>query len=131
MSFAGYTSRTPEVNHGNEERSGHPRGGRLMIARIWRGAVRIADGDAYARYMEDTGLAGYKSTPGNLSALMLRRDVGDRTEFVMFTTWESMDAIKAFAGDDPERAVYYPKDDQFLIEKGPTVAHYQVTDHDR
>lgn len=102
-----------------------------MIARIWRGAVRIADGDAYAKYIGDTGLAEYRSTPGNLSALMLRRDVGDRTEFVMFTTWESMDAIKAFAGDDPERAVYYPRDDQFLIEKEPTVAHYEVTDHGR
>jgi len=97
-----------------------------VIARIWRGAVRIADGDAYAKYIGDTGLAEYRSTPGNLSALMLRRDVGDRTEFVMFTTWESMDAIKAFAGDAPERAVYYPKDDQFLIEKEPTVAHYEV-----
>ena len=97
-----------------------------MIARIWRGAVRIADGDEYAEYMRGTGLAEYRSTPGNLSALMLRRDVDDRTEFVMFTTWESMDAIKAFAGDDPERAVYYPEDDRFLLEREPTVAHYEI-----
>ena len=40
---------------------------------------------------------------------MLRRDVADRTEFVMFTLWESLDAVKAFAGDDYERAVYYPR----------------------
>lgn len=98
-----------------------------MIARIWRGAVRSPDGDEYAKYIEDTGLAEYRSTPGNLSALMLRRDLDDRTEFVMFTTWESMDAIKAFAGEDPERAVYYPKDDRFLIEREDTVAHYEVT----
>lgn len=98
-----------------------------MIARIWRGAVRSTDGDEYAKYIEDTGLAEYRSTPGNLSALMLRRDLDDRTEFVMFTTWESMDAIKAFAGEDPERAVYYPKDDRFLIEREDTVAHYEVT----
>jgi len=99
-----------------------------VIARIWRGAVRITDADEYAKYIGDTGLAEYRATPGNLSALMLRRDVGDRTEFVMFTTWESMDAIRAFAGDDPERAVYYPKDDRFLIEREDTVAHYEVAD---
>ncbi|MGH2699495.1 MAG: antibiotic biosynthesis monooxygenase family protein [Actinomycetota bacterium] len=97
-----------------------------MIARIWRGAVRPTDGDDYAEYMRRTGLAEYRSTPGNLSALMLRRDLKDRTEFVMVTTWESMDAVKAFAGDDPERAVYYPEDERFLIERDPTVAHYEI-----
>jgi heme-degrading monooxygenase HmoA len=99
-----------------------------MIARIWRGAVRSSDADDYARYMRDTGLADYKATPGNLSAMMLRRDLGDRTEFLMFTTWESMDAIRAFAGDDPERAVYYPEDERFLIERDPKVAHYDVAE---
>jgi hypothetical protein len=37
-----------------------------------------------------------------------------------------MDAVKAFAGDDPERAVFYPEDDRFLIERDLTVAHYEV-----
>src|SRR5919108_371899 len=59
-----------------------------MIARIWRGAVRKEDGDAYARYMQDTGIAGYARTPGNRAVHMLRRDVGDLTEFVMYTLWE-------------------------------------------
>jgi heme-degrading monooxygenase HmoA len=97
-----------------------------IIARIWRGAVRPEDGDDYARYMQKTGLAEYRGTQGNLSATMLRRDLDDRTEFVMFSTWESMDAIKAFAGDDPERAVFFPEDDRFLIERDLTVAHYEV-----
>ena len=97
-----------------------------ITARIWRGAVRRQDGDAYARYMAKTGLVEYRATPGNLSATMLRRDLEDRTEFVMYTTWESMDAIKKFAGDDPERAVFYPEDDRWLIERDLTVAHYEV-----
>ena len=97
-----------------------------MIARIWRGAVKLQDGDDYAAYMRSTGLAEYRRTPGNLSALMLRRDIEDRTEFVMFTTWESMDAIKAFAGPDPERAVFYPQDERFLVDRDVTVAHYEV-----
>lgn len=97
-----------------------------MIARIWRGAVAQADGDAYAEYMHGTGMAGYTNTPGNRGAWMLRRDVGGKTEFVMFTLWDSMEAIKAFAGDQPEVAVFYPEDDRYLVEREETVAHYEV-----
>ena len=98
------------------------------MARIWRGAVRAADADEYAEYMRRTGIAGYRSTPGNRGAWMLRREVGDRSEFVMFTLWDTLDAIKAFAGDDYERAVFYPEDDRFLIERDLTSQHYEVID---
>ena len=97
-----------------------------MIARIWRGAVRREDADAYAAYIGDTGLAEYAATPGNRGAWMLRRDEGDRTEFVTFTLWDSLDAVRAFAGDDVERAVYYPEDERYLIERGEKVEHYEV-----
>jgi heme-degrading monooxygenase HmoA len=97
-----------------------------MIARIWRGAVAKADGDAYAEYTEGTGLAGYTNTPGNRGAWMLRRDVDDKTEFLMFTLWDSMEAIEAFAGDRPEVAVFYPEDDHYLVEREETVSHYDV-----
>lgn len=97
-----------------------------MVARIWRGAVRSEDGDEYASYMQDTGIAGYAGTPGNRGVYMLRRAAGDRTEFVMFTLWDSIEAIKAFAGDDPEVAVFYPEDDRFLVERELTVSHYDV-----
>ena len=97
-----------------------------MVARIWRGAVRDADGDEYADYMRRTGVAAYRSTPGNRGAWMLRRDVGDRTEFVMFTLWDSLAAVKAFAGEDYERAVFYPEDDRYLIERDLESTHYEV-----
>jgi heme-degrading monooxygenase HmoA len=97
-----------------------------MIARIWRGAVRRGDGDAYAEYMNDTGLAEYAATPGNRGVWMLRRELGDRTEFVMFTLWESLDAVKAFAGEEYETAVFYPEDDRFLIERDSSAHHYDV-----
>jgi heme-degrading monooxygenase HmoA len=97
-----------------------------MIARIWRGAVRRQDGDAYAEYMDRTGVAAYKATPGNRGVWMLRRDAGERTEFVMFTLWESLDAVKAFAGEDYETAVFYPEDDRFLVERDLKCAHYEV-----
>jgi heme-degrading monooxygenase HmoA len=97
-----------------------------VIARIWKGAVRKEDGDEYGRYIKETGLAGYAETPGNRGAWMLRRDVGERTEFVTFTLWESLDAVRAFAGDDYETAVYYPEDDRYLVERDVKCAHYEV-----
>lgn len=97
-----------------------------MIARIWKGATRRADGDAYAEYMNSTGIAGYRSTPGNRAALMLRRDVDDRCEFVMVSLWESMESIISFAGDDVATAVFYPEDNRFLVDRDLTVLHYEV-----
>jgi hypothetical protein len=58
---------------------------------------------------------------------MLRRArEDDRTEFTMITVWDSLETITAFAGPDPERAVFYPRDEGFLIERDLTVRHYAV-----
>jgi heme-degrading monooxygenase HmoA len=97
-----------------------------VIARIWRRAVRRADGDAYVEYMRGTGVADYAKTPGSGGVWMLRRDVGDRTELVMLTLWDSLEAVKAFAGEDFETAVFYPEDDRFLVERDLTAAHFEV-----
>lgn len=97
-----------------------------MIARIWRGAVRARDAEAYARYVEETGIEGYRKTPGNRGAWALSRIEGDRAEIVTLSFWESREAIEGFAGRDIERAVFYPEDDRFLIERDLTVRHYEV-----
>ena len=97
-----------------------------MIARTWRGAVARGDGDAYAEYLNATGVSAYQGTPGNRGVWMLRRDLEEKTEFVMLTFWESMDAIKAFAGERPEVAVFYPDDDRYLIERDETATHFVV-----
>jgi heme-degrading monooxygenase HmoA len=97
-----------------------------VIARTWRGAVRREDADAYANYMQSTGVAGYAATAGNRGVWMLRRDLGDLTEFVMFTLWDSIDSVRGFAGDDPETAVFYPEDDSFLVERDLRSNHFEV-----
>jgi heme-degrading monooxygenase HmoA len=56
----------------------------------------------------------------------MRRDDGERTEFVTLTFWDSLDAVKGFAGDDVERAVFYPEDDRFLVEREETVRHWAL-----
>ena len=97
-----------------------------MIARTWKGAVHREDGDEYAKYKRKTGMPGYTRTPGNLATLMLRHDVGDRCEFLMFTLWDSIESVKAFAGEDPEKAIFHPEDDTFLIERDLNSSHWTV-----
>ncbi len=80
----------------------------------------------YADYIEETGMRAYRETPGNRGAWMLRRDEGDRTEFVTLSFWDSLDAVRAFAGDDVERAVFYPEDDRFLVDRETRVLHYEI-----
>ena len=97
-----------------------------MIARIWRGSTREKDQDAYFEYLQKTGLKEYAAIPGNLGVWVLRRAGEGKAEFVLISLWESYDAIKAFAGADYEKAVYYPEDKKFLLELEPHVAHYEV-----
>ena len=97
-----------------------------MIARLWSGKVRREDGDAYVAYIHETGIAEYKATPGNRGAWLLRRDEGDLAEIITFSLWDSLDAVRGFAGDDVEKAVFYPEDDRYLVERDLTVRHYEV-----
>ena len=97
-----------------------------MIARSWAGATRAADADAYLHYLRATGLAEYRATPGNRGVVALRRIAGDRAEFLLLTLWDSEEAIRRFAGDDIDRAVFYPEDDRYLIARDEKVRHYQV-----
>jgi heme-degrading monooxygenase HmoA len=98
-----------------------------VIARIWRGWVATDRVDDYVDYIERTGMAGYRQTPGNLGAQMLTRDLGDgRSEVLTLSWWTSLDVIHAFAGADIERAKFYPEDDEYLLDRETTVRHYQV-----
>jgi heme-degrading monooxygenase HmoA len=100
-----------------------------VIARMWRGWVRTEDRDAYAAYVEETGVAQYRETAGNRGAHILLRDLDDgRTEIVALSFWTSYDAIRGFAGEDVDTAVYYPEDDRYLVQREDTVTHYEVQD---
>src|SRR3954470_21827462 len=98
-----------------------------IILRRWSSRIRSADEAEYVAYIEATGLKDYRATPGNLGCQMLMRACGDgTTEVTTLSWWESMAAITAFAGDDPEVARYYPEDDRFLLEKPEQVEHHRV-----
>ncbi len=100
-----------------------------MIARTWHGAVPESKADAYHDYLMETGISEYRATPGNRGAYIFRRVQGGEAHFLLLTLWDSWDAIRAFAGDDVERAKYYPADEEFLLELEPNVTHYDVLEH--
>jgi heme-degrading monooxygenase HmoA len=97
-----------------------------MIARTWHGRVPAEKADSYYDYLLRSGLAEYASTPGNRGVTVLRRTEEGVTHFLLITTWESLGAIKAFAGEDYERARYFSEDDDFLLERELLVTHYEI-----
>jgi len=97
-----------------------------MIARIWRGVTVEGDADAYYAYLRETGVKEYKSTDGNRGVYVLRRIQNGEAEFVLISLWESYNAIKKFAGEHYDEAVFYPEDDRYLVRKDLHVKHYAV-----
>ena len=97
-----------------------------MIARVWRGATRADDAEEYLQYLGTTGHAEYRRVAGHRRTITLRRVIGDRAEFVLITLWDSLDAIRCFAGMDLERAVFYPEDDRYLVAREDRVNHFEV-----
>ena len=97
-----------------------------MIMRTWRGAVRPEDVEEYLPHQGDTGVREYRETPGNLGVLVLHREQGDLVEVTTVSLWADMDAVKAFAGEDPEVARFYPGDDRLLAAKDDHANHYEV-----
>ncbi len=86
----------------------------------------LTSNNTYFEYLQRTGLKDYASTSGNRGVWVLRRVYEGKAEFTLISLWDSWDAIKAFAGSEYERAVYYPEDKKFLLELEPKVTHYEV-----
>ncbi|MBS0439174.1 MAG: antibiotic biosynthesis monooxygenase [Proteobacteria bacterium] len=99
-----------------------------MIARIWRGITQKDKADDYLAYLQETGIKDYANTPGNRGVNVLRREQGEHCEFMLISLWESMDAVRAFAGENPDKSVYYPEDDRYLLDMEPLVRHYEVAE---
>ena len=97
-----------------------------MIARTWHGVPPAERADAYDDYLEASGVKEYRRTKGNRGVYVFRRIEGDRAHFLLVSLWDSYESIRAFAGDDLEKARYFPKDREFLLEFEPKVAHYEV-----
>ena len=97
-----------------------------MIVRMWHGRVETSKADKYAEFMKERAAPDYSSVRGLKKLMFLRSAEADVTHFLLITHWDSMEAVKKFAGEHPEKAKYYPEDDDFLLEKEETTALYEM-----
>jgi heme-degrading monooxygenase HmoA len=96
-----------------------------MIARRWRGRVRAADFNDYLVYLEESGIAALRATPGNRGVVVFRHldEPTASVEFEVVSYWQDLADIRAFAGDDISVARFFPDDERFLIDRELTVRH--------
>jgi heme-degrading monooxygenase HmoA len=97
-----------------------------MIARVWHGRTDVARADEYTKYLQQTGVTDLRRIPGNRGVLVLCDRSGSEAKFTLISFWDSVDAIRKFAGEDVLKARYYPQDRDFLRELEPHVQHLDV-----
>jgi antibiotic biosynthesis monooxygenase (ABM) superfamily enzyme len=99
-----------------------------MILRIWHGWTTPANADVYERLLREeifVAIAG-RRIPGYRGIKLLRRDLGSEVEFITIMAFESLEAIKDFAGPDYEAAVVPPKAREVLERFDDRSQHYEL-----
>jgi hypothetical protein len=97
-----------------------------MITRIWHGRTSLANADSYLQILLTDGTKEYVQTAGNLSVKVWQKKEPDCCHFWTVTEWTDINAVKSFAGNDYEKAKYYPQDDGILLEFEEKVSHYET-----
>ena len=97
-----------------------------MIAKIWHGTTKIENYEEYTEFMKSVAIPDYQKTHG-FKKLTFLRNIKDKIgHFTLITFWENLEVIKNFAGEDFEKAKYYPEDENYLLEFEEEVTHYEV-----
>jgi len=97
-----------------------------MIARLWHGYTTKENADTYEKMLKTTILPGIHRIAGYKGAYMLRKDQGAEVEFITVTLWESMEAVRQFAGPDYEKSVIAPEAARVLSRHDHKSVHYQA-----
>jgi hypothetical protein len=97
-----------------------------MIARLWRGWTTAEDADAYESFLRDDLLPQVARLDGYHGGYVMRRDVPEGVEFVTMTMFESLDAVRAFAGEDFEIPVIEPRARELLSHFDDRAGHYDT-----
>jgi heme-degrading monooxygenase HmoA len=97
-----------------------------MIIREWRGRARLDRAEAYPKHFRESVAPELKSISGFLGADLCRRLAGDKIEFLVVSRWRSMEAIRAFAGSEPGKAVVEPGAIAALEDYDDFVRHYET-----
>jgi len=107
---------------------GHWRPG--TIVRIWRGRATPANAGAYARHVTERVFPSLRDIRGHRGAYLLRRETEGQVEFLAVTVWESMRAVREFAGEQADRAVVEPAARAVLAEYDDFVHHFELVHSD-
>jgi hypothetical protein len=97
-----------------------------MIARVWKGWTKAENADAYEELLRETVYPGLRKIDGYHGGYILRQDGKDEAEFVTINFFESLDAVKAFAGPEYEVPVFEPEARRLLSRVEPIARHYDV-----
>jgi len=97
-----------------------------VIIREWRGRAAKSNPEAYPHHFRSNVMPELRQLPGFLGAHLCRRHLGERIEFLVLTKWQSMDAIRAFAGDDAGKAIVEPDGVAALVDFDDRVQHYET-----
>lgn len=98
-----------------------------MIVRTWHGCVPLKHAAGFHQHLLVTGVQHALSITGNLGAEFRQETQGDYEHFFLATYWESIDAVKAFSGENYHVAVTYPDDEQFELLSDPYVFQHEVS----
>lgn len=99
-----------------------------MIARVWRGWTDSEDADGYESHLRPELLPGVTQMKGFQGSYLLRRQAGDEVEFMTILLWDSLDGIRALAGENYEAAVIPAERKKYLKRFDATAAHYEVVE---
>ena len=99
-----------------------------MVIREWRGRAALPKAADYPGHFRNSVAPELKQLPGFLGAHLARREIDGGIEYVVLTRWQSMEAIRAFAGADPGKAVVEPGAVAALIEFDDRVRHYEIVE---
>jgi len=97
-----------------------------MISRHWRGLAKKDCSESYVEDLQTETFPAIRALPGFVGASILRRDLPEGVEFLVVTQWESLDAIRAFAGEHVEEAVVPEQVQAMMLDYDRTVRHYEV-----
>lgn len=97
-----------------------------VIGRLWRGWTAPKDADAYERLLRETVLPALREIDGYQGGFVFRRDLGDEVEFAVLNIFASIDAVRAFAGEDYEVPVFEPEARRLLARVEPIARHYDL-----
>ena len=100
----------------------------MTISRHWKGVAKPEEADHYIHHLRNDTFPQLARIEGFIKASVLRRSIREGTEFLVVTTWESIEAIRQFAGEPAQTAVVPPEVQAMMVKYDKEVTHYEIVE---